>query len=549
MQLLQETPELHESPTLHPFRSQFKRHTEFSMIDIQQNIVNNTVEFSKYGDVLMYSYLYSDYLLVDSSFTWSSYISTIDFYIGEQLVNSYDIDYIVNIYPQFIVETYSHSVYSQNSFFLPIPIPRIPMCSLRYTKVKLVVNFIKRLPNYKCFSMYSLVSDEDKKFLISNPHDIIIHQTQSKSINTDGSIILNHPIKLIYSDNISTDKYVLNGTIFDIPNTQIYYTCRFFKNQFQQSSSIKLLKTPINLPNSVTSTVVGKLIYIFPETGNYYLIFNSVNETFTQKTIGQTLQFTYSVLDSGVVLACGERSICVINPSTGTDIISTFSVNLIGVFYATIISGKVYAFGKRIFNSCLLNGTLDLSGRVYNNTETNFAYATKSGNLITFYTTDGKFKTNTYNVTIDTPLSVFNLVNPIVETQFKYVSSAIQINNLVYYTPMSPTDNLLITLNDEILQSINIGYGISSGVFNDAKSVYLCPIGAVSEILKFDIVSVLSLALFFCLNSNSQNPSGSLNFSRVDSFSFPGIYSGTLNAVNYNILRIENGFGSILYAS
>lgn len=549
MQLLQETPELHENPTLHPFRSQFKRHTEFSMIDIEQRIVNNTVEFSKYGDILMYSYLYSDYLLVDSTFTWSSYISTIDVYIGEQLVNSYDIDYIVNIYPKFIVDTYAHSNYSKSSFFLPIPIPRIPMCALRYANVKLVVNFIKSLPNYKCFSVYSLLSDTDKGFLISNTHDIIIHQTQSKSINTDGSILLNHPIKFIYSDNIKPDTYVLNGSIFDIPNTQIYYTSQFFTQN--DTVNIINIKTPVEIPNSVTSTVVKKLIYIFPENGNYYDIFNSDTQTFTRVTINQTLNFLYSVYDSlGYVLAIGEQTICIINTSTGTNVICNFTTPLYGPFYATIINGTVYAFGKKVFNSCLLNGTSTNNGKVYNNTETNFAYATSSGTLIIFYTTDGKFKTNAFDVTnINTPVSIFNIPYITSTTQFKNVSSSISVNSLIYYTPMSPTDNLIVAFNDEIIQNINIGYGISSGLYDGVNFIYLCPIGKVSLIVKLNIVSVLGLALFFCLKSNSQNPSGSLNFSQIESLSFPGIYSGTLNAVNYNILRIENGFGSILYAS
>lgn len=516
------------------------------MIDIQQRIVNNTVEFSKYGDVLMYSYLYSDYLLVDSSFTWSSYISSIDVYIGEQLVNSYDIDYIVNIYPKFIVETYTQSTYSDRSFFLPIPLPRIPTCALRYSNIKLVVNFIKSLPQYKCFSVYSLVSDEDKKFLLSNSHDIIIHQTQYKSINTDGSIILNHPIKFMYSNNIKPDRYVLNGTIFDIPNTQIYYTSRFFQNR---KISINTLKTPINIPNSVTSIQFGGLLYIFPETGNYYVTFNSANETFTQVSIGQTVNFLYSVVESGFILAIGERTICIINTSTGTNIICTFTSPLYGPFYATIISGRVYIFGRKIFNSCLLDGTSQTNGTIYNNTETNFAYATKSGNLITFYTTDGKFRTNTLDVTNVIPLSTFNLSYPTGVTQFKNVSSSIPVFNLIYYTPMSASDNLLIALDDEIIENINIGYGISSGVFNGTNFIYLCPIGNVSIILKLNVIALLSMTLFFCLNSNSQNPTGSLNFSRIESFSFPGIYSGSLSAVNYNILRIENGFGSILYAS
>tara|TARA_R110001592_G_scaffold41984_2_gene136614 strand:- start:2284 stop:3318 length:1035 start_codon:yes stop_codon:yes gene_type:complete len=56
----------------------------------------------------------------------------------------------------------------------------------------------------------------------------------------------------------------------------------------------------------------------------------------------------------------------------------------------------------------------------------------------------------------------------------------------------------------------------------------------------------------FCIMSSSLQPSGTLNFSRVDSVR---IVSQTMNitdpiyAVNYNILRIENGMAGLIYAN
>ena len=56
----------------------------------------------------------------------------------------------------------------------------------------------------------------------------------------------------------------------------------------------------------------------------------------------------------------------------------------------------------------------------------------------------------------------------------------------------------------------------------------------------------------FCIMSSSLQPTGTLNFSRVDSVR---IVSQTMNitdpiyAVNYNILRIENGMAGLIYAN
>ena len=56
----------------------------------------------------------------------------------------------------------------------------------------------------------------------------------------------------------------------------------------------------------------------------------------------------------------------------------------------------------------------------------------------------------------------------------------------------------------------------------------------------------------FCLSTSSLQPTGTLNFSRLSSAK---LVSETKNivdplyAVNYNILRIENGMAGLLYAN
>jgi len=58
----------------------------------------------------------------------------------------------------------------------------------------------------------------------------------------------------------------------------------------------------------------------------------------------------------------------------------------------------------------------------------------------------------------------------------------------------------------------------------------------------------------FCLDTTKVQPSGSLNFSRLDSARFVSTndtfsFSGYIYAVNYNILNIENGMAGLLYAN
>ena len=56
----------------------------------------------------------------------------------------------------------------------------------------------------------------------------------------------------------------------------------------------------------------------------------------------------------------------------------------------------------------------------------------------------------------------------------------------------------------------------------------------------------------FCLDTSKVQPTGSLNFSRVDSarlVSDNTSFANTIYAVNYNILRIENGMGGLMYSN
>ena len=56
----------------------------------------------------------------------------------------------------------------------------------------------------------------------------------------------------------------------------------------------------------------------------------------------------------------------------------------------------------------------------------------------------------------------------------------------------------------------------------------------------------------FCLDTAKVQPTGSLNFSRLDSarlVSDNTSFATTIYAVNYNILRIENGMGGLMYSN
>ena len=121
-------------------------------------------------------------------------------------------------------------------------------------------------------------------------------------------------------------------------------------------------------------------------------------------------------------------------------------------------------------------------------------------------------------------------------------------NHPVKYISCSNTDSesALTSIDNKIKMSINgtdIGaYKFAKPHYVDIMSYYHTNFGTSPDCFLYP----------FCLNTSSLQPSGSLNFSRLDSVK---IHSETkplidpIYAVNYNILRVNNGMAGLMYAN
>jgi hypothetical protein len=101
----------------------------------------------------------------------------------------------------------------------------------------------------------------------------------------------------------------------------------------------------------------------------------------------------------------------------------------------------------------------------------------------------------------------------------------------------------------------------------DVPQYYNTPYGYVSGPAATQSTANVAI-ISYCLDTSKLQPTGTLNFSRLDTFRIvvpPTLPNGVLGlyntnitsayptpylyAVNYNILRIQNGLGSLLYAN
>ena len=104
--------------------------------------------------------------------------------------------------------------------------------------------------------------------------------------------------------------------------------------------------------------------------------------------------------------------------------------------------------------------------------------------------------------------------------------------------PQNYTDTMLFQVN-----GVDIGEQKSyTPHFDIVPSYYTCPVTTPAN---------NAFTIPFCLETSKLQPTGSLNFSRIDSARLVSSnnFVSTVYAVNYNILKIESGMGGLLYAN
>ncbi|QOR60315.1 hypothetical protein [Bathycoccus sp. RCC716 virus 1] len=128
------------------------------------------------------------------------------------------------------------------------------------------------------------------------------------------------------------------------------------------------------------------------------------------------------------------------------------------------------------------------------------------------------------------------------------LSQELTFNHPVKYLASSDTttDGALTSESNKIKIEIN---GLDIGNFKWAKPHFI----DVMTYYHTNFVTSPDFFLYcFCLSTSSLQPTGTLNFSRLDSVKIVSqsiVISDPIYAVNYNILRIENGMAGLIYAN
>ena len=142
----------------------------------------------------------------------------------------------------------------------------------------------------------------------------------------------------------------------------------------------------------------------------------------------------------------------------------------------------------------------------------------------------------------------------------KVLASGTRIQELVFNHPVKllsscPIANNIIAGTVSVMQSANkLKLQINGTDVSDFK--FAQPnFGSAPAFYhsQYKVSGDTELMLYpFCLDTSKTQPTGSLNFSRIDSarmISSTENFTDDMYAINYNILHIENGMGGLMYAN
>jgi hypothetical protein len=230
-------------PEVSFFQSVYKHHTNFSQVVSRQIIQGNPssggmslVRFERSGDLMGYVYISPICTIggVPTTYqtvNWSNVINYVEFYIGGQLIDRIDSTFTEFLAPNLLAQNITKSSFAANhpgfgtrSSFYPLRFwfcenaqSALPLVALQYHDVEVRIYWSTNLKssvadpadpappssivNYELYVQNIYLDDEERKYMTSKTHDMLITQVQSMNptMTKNMPIVFNHPVKYICS--------------------------------------------------------------------------------------------------------------------------------------------------------------------------------------------------------------------------------------------------------------------------------------------------------------------------------------------------------------
>jgi hypothetical protein len=531
------------NPQITFFKVVYRRHTNFSMETIEQTIDgtvttsgSSTVTISRNGD-LVYK-VYVSNAGNTSTTTGSGIVSEVEIEIGGQMIDRHyeewnqiwnelstpaskqgglkcmigDVGTAGTLNGTGVVMTQ----YPLNFWFCRNPGLALPLIALQYHEVKLKFTWGSTAAkgvdsNVKVMCDYIYLDTDERRRFAQVSHEYLIEQVQKQAANGTASnkLIFNHPVKELIWTSVATSGYTtaqlkLNGhDRFSAQNAEYFQ----LRQPFDYHTSVPLT----NLPTShhFEGSYGDHALDVFTAQ-------NSIGSTTDDTTI-EAMNFANVAVTTGKVIvsqggtsgALAGRTAAVTagEAETAVTLIYSFLASDFFVLFSTSFApvvGNIIAF--EVGGVCSATNAVTAD-----DTKTIVATVTKivSGGL-----TGGLTNSANYHIQLDR-----SLCEPTLGAEIDGADD-FTIKSMALLFP-SHEQHRAIFSTDEC----------STSSFTKKMNVYS-----------------------FALKPEEHQPSGTCNFSRIDTaiLDFTGVNptsSDNIYAVNYNVLRIMSGMGGLAYSN
>ena len=562
-------------PEISFYRSNYKRYTHFAN-SVERQIIQgqptaggiSTIRFEKKGDLLSYTYFTARDAngSAMTNLDWSKIIDKVELLIGGQVIDTQDLEYMTDIEPVTGAQTFSTRFLNNNStgptnqknVFFPLKFffckdwsVSLPLVALQFHDVEIRITWSTYLNN--TINIGATTSPLLSSFPQAAANVLSVGVASVVGSNTANVVIQ------------QSTGAIVPGSLVVGPTSNL-------------QSNLAIVQAVTNVATS-TGSYVSNLIVAFSNTANANVITGTfgaggsaianvyVPTVSAQVPLASTIAsgvssaalsfntFTSPLAGSGVALGQYVAGLPVPGPVYVSSVSNLASGNVTVTFPTTTLATVVTAGTTVGFFPGTATSSTTYAGLQFQ-CWTNFVYLDQSERDYFAKTAQDLLITQVNRVSVlNTPVQEIALAQPVKFLAFPSVNyNAIYANG----------SNSLAATNYQLKTQVN-GVDVGESRFMpqwvDIPQYYNTPFGYVhnNQVANVAIIS-------YCLDTSKLQPTGTLNFSRIDTYrlvtpptltnglqglcnsgiNYPSLY---LYAVNYNILRIQNGLGGLLYAN
>jgi len=562
-------------PEVSFYRSNYKRYTHYAN-SVERQVIQgapiaggiSTIRFEKKGDLLSYVYLTAldgtGAQLVNPD--WTKIIDKVELLIGGQIVDTQDIEYMTDIEPVTGAQTFSQrylnlsstTFNNQKNSFLPLKFffckdwsVCLPLIGLQFHDVEVRITWSPFL------SQTITIGNTTTPVLAAQP-------TATANILTDTVLSSNlanisltqttgplYPGMLVVGQtaNLQTNVAVVQSfaNAFTPVTGQGFFSTVVlsFSNASASFMSAAFLTgnvASLYAPVCSAQINVGSAITVASGLTSLALPVNQVSSPLSQGGI-QLGQYVAGLPMTGPVYVSSVSNIA--NSNVTISFPSTASATTIPP-YLTVAFAQGTAATTTTYSSLQFQAW------------SNFVYLDQNERDWFAKTPQDLLVTQVQRVILgNNPVQELALAQPV-----KFLAWPSVNYQQIYANGVGSATALPYQLKTQV-NGVDVGDSRSLIHWIDVPQYYNTPFGYVHNNTTAN-VAIIS----YCLDTSKLQPTGTLNFSRLDTFrlvvpsNLPngvrGLYNPNLTsayptpylyAVNYNVLRIQNGLGSLLYAN